>query len=1501
MPEGLSLDKTAVWYATSRMNRLAWVPIPLFLTAIVALKAAGVRTVYEFPFLLLTMNLLFSTLIALFIAYLISRSFLMRGTPGLLLLGCGVLFWGASGFSGASAGLLAGPGSNFANATATIHNICIWLSALCQLSGAILLMRPGRSMHASGLWMALATVAVLGTVGMVVLATLSGLTPTFFVQGHGGTTLRQIVLFSAVIMFALTAVLLRTKGQTSVSQFTFWYALGLGLTAVGLFGVMIEASLGSLVSWSGRASQYLGGVYMLVAALASVYESRVWGIPLEDALRETEERFKILAESTFEGVAISAAGRFLDVNDQFAKMVGYSRNELIGMDVGALVLPEDRERVIKGILSGSESHIEHRVVCRDGTVLTVEAHGRNTTYRERPVRITAVRNITEQIKSQEILREKNLFLKEAQVIARMGGWKANPQTDYLEWTEGVYDIIEAPLDYKPGLSEGITFFVPESIPTIIESLTSCLATGKPFTLECQVTTMKGLKLWTEVRGLAPVVEGARSYVVGTFQDITERKKVEERLRQTYELLEAVTRGTAVIIATVDTDLCFTYFNQAYQAEIKQLTGRDIHLGQSMVELFAHMPEQQRIVVDAWTRILAGEHVNKMIEFGDPGCYRRVYNALQTPIQDATGKVVGAGEVAYDVTRQMQMEEDLRQSEERFKAIASSTPDHILLMDRDLRYILVINPQLGLTEQDMIGKTDHDLFVPEDAERLTQIKRQVLASGLPMQVEIPMLSRNGEQEFFEGAYIPKFDPEGRVDGLIGYFKNISARKQSESMIIRQNLVLQGIRRIFEEAIRWEGEGDIGRTCLEVVEYITGSTMSFIGEIGPDELFHDIAISSPSWEPCSLRDKTGHRRSKENIAIQGLYGSVLVEGRSIMTNTPGTHPYSTGLPEGHPPLKNFLGVPLIIGDKTIGMIAVANREGGYSDEDRKNLESLAPAIHEALLRTRAEEELRRYRQHLEELIHARTQELVERNLRLEQEMSERRHAEGSLRRASVYNRSLIEASPDPLVTIDANGRITDVNKAVEKVTGQTRIELIGTDFSEYFTQPDQARAVYKQVFSMGSVHDYPLEIRHSDGHITPVLYNASVYHDEKGVVLGVFAAARDITALKRAEEEKKNLEDQLIQSQKMEAIGRFAGGIAHDLNNMLYPIIIDIESLMEDSVLDPIMHQTLSQVLKAANRQKDLIRQILAFSRRTDQPLGPLKVAPLIRETLDLLRSTLPSTIEIKQHIDAASDIILGNPTQIQQIIMNLFRNAADAIGTQRGTIEISLANTYLEPGQAHPELQAGGYLTLSVNDSGHGIPSEIMNNIFDPFFTTKEVGKGSGMGLSVVHGILRTHGGAVTVESEPAQGTRFTIYLPLTDKDLISQNQSTDSVLTAKDKVKVLLVDDEEIILSSVRHALTRIGYEVVAIQDGLEALSLFRTEPDRFDLVMTDLTMPHLTGVELAGKLMDIRPNIPVILCTGFNEVMQIDEARKMGIRELLLKPASTHEIKTAITRALEV
>ncbi|HWI56888.1 MAG TPA: PAS domain S-box protein, partial [Bacillota bacterium] len=366
--------------------------------ALLVLKAAPCPGSLDLPYLRAALSFVFGTLIALGVVVLVGRSFLVRGQPGLLLLSCGLLF---SGLSGIIATVVGGQDVNL---NVTIFNLCAWLSAGCHLLGVVLLLRRRRPLPAPGLWLWLGSLLVLTAVGLVALAARAGWTPLFFIQGQGGTPVRQLILSSAVILFALAALLPSAARRQPLSPFLYWYSLGLGLNAAGLLGATLQPVFGGPLSWIAWATMCLGGVYMLMAALASVRESRAWGTALEVALHESEERFQALTQASFEGIAIAEAGRMADCNEQFLRMLGYRREELIGLEIATFVPPEEQGRVLANIVQNREACLEHAVLRKDGTRLLVEAHGKPLAYEGRQVRVVAIRDITERKRADQALQ-----------------------------------------------------------------------------------------------------------------------------------------------------------------------------------------------------------------------------------------------------------------------------------------------------------------------------------------------------------------------------------------------------------------------------------------------------------------------------------------------------------------------------------------------------------------------------------------------------------------------------------------------------------------------------------------------------------------------------------------------------------------------------------------------------------------------------------------------------------------------------------------------------------------------------------------------------------------------------------------------------------------------------------------------------------------------------------------------------------------------------------------
>lgn len=397
------------------------------------------------------------------------------------------------------------------------------------------------------------------------------------------------------------------------------------------------------------------------------------------------------------------------------------------------------------------------------------------------------------------------------------------------------------------------------------------------------------------------------------------------------------------------------------------------------------------------------------------------------------------------------------------------------------------------------------------------------------------------------------------------------------------------------------------------------------------------------------------------------------------------------------------------------------------------------------------------------------------------------------------------------------------------------------------------------------------------------------DSKGNITGAIESIRDIT-------DRKTMETRLIQARKMEAIGTLAGGIAHDFNNILAAIMGYAELAQQDASAAKTPHY-VQQILKSCNRARDLISQILTFSRSAELDLVPVDMAHLAKESLDLLHTTLPSTVQIHTRIGPGACIVLGDSAQMQQIIMNLCTNAAHAMRERGGVLEVAVENVVLtaQTPSVGYDLPPGPYVRLTVSDTGTGIPPSIMDRIFDPFFTTRERGVGTGLGLSIVYAVVKERGGAVSVESEEGKGASFIVHLPAVAVQALPEPATVES--SPSHSERILFVDDEEVLVEMAREMLQELGYRVVAVKSSTLAMELFLANPETFDLVVTDMTMPGMTGMEIATQMLAVRPDIPVVLCTGFSELITEERAKQLGIREFLTKPYSLADLSRALGR----
>lgn len=523
-------------------------------------------------------------------------------------------------------------------------------------------------------------------------------------------------------------------------------------------------------------------------------------------------------------------------------------------------------------------------------------------------------------------------------------------------------------------------------------------------------------------------------------------------------------------------------------------------------------------------------------------------------------------------------------------------------------------------------------------------------------------------------------------------------------------------------------------------------------------------------------------------------------------------------------------------------------------------------------------------LRALVHTKTTSLKE-------EIEERKKTEEDLK----IKESAIAASINAIALIDLNGMLTYVNQSFLALWGyDNEQEVIGKPAVDFWRSEDEARNVLENLRHTNRWLG-EMQARKKDREIFFAQSSFAMVSNKEGLPLCIMASFLDVT-------EKHKFEDQIRQSQRLEAMGTLAGGIAHDFSNILTPILGYADIVQSTLPEGSEVWNNQQAVLDAGYRARDLVQQILAFARQAEHERHPIQIRLIVKEVIKLLRASIPTTIDIKHDIEASSSIVLADPTQIHQIVMNLCTNAYQAMEKTGGTLGISLIAVEVGKGDDKVcgfDLSPGHYLRLEVSDTGGGMDKKTMARIFEPYFTTKERGKGTGLGLALVHGIVKSCGGHITVYSEPGKGTTFHVYLPrVLSKATAPDLDGKEALPTGKERI--LVVDDEEAIVQMERHILEGLGYKVTVSSSSTEALDLLLNQPSQFDLVITDMTMPNLTGAELAQQYLSIKPDALIILYTGFSELINEEKAKAIGICDYIMKPVIKKTLAKAVRNALD-
>lgn len=520
---------------------------------------------------------------------------------------------------------------------------------------------------------------------------------------------------------------------------------------------------------------------------------------------------------------------------------------------------------------------------------------------------------------------------------------------------------------------------------------------------------------------------------------------------------------------------------------------------------------------------------------------------------------------------------------------------------------------------------------------------------------------------------------------------------------------------------------------------------------------------------------------------------------------------------------------------------------------------------------------------------------------QDITKQKQSDEALRTSEEKYRFLADNTYDVIWKMDLDLVFTYVNASIERLMGYTQEEWIGSQLQDYCDKQEFDRL--SKMVEMGIAErdkngfSFETVLNNRFGEQINIEITGQFLLNGSQQPIGLQGVTRDISERKKAEQEKEKLQEQLQQAQKMETIGNLAGGIAHDFNNILASIIGFTELALDETPEGTTAEDSLQEVYSAGKRAKDLVQQILAFARQSGEKRTPLQPVKIAKEVLKFIRSTIPATIQVQHSLDSES-WIMGNATQIHQVLMNLCTNAAYAMEDSGGVLTVSMLDLSFDKEGSPIGIEAGDYVEIKVSDTGSGIAPEIIDSIFDPYFTTKGTGEGTGMGLAMVQGVIESYHGKILVDSQLGKGTTFTTYLPLTRKRTGHKAYMAEQLLTGSEHI--LFVDDEHPIAKMGSQILERLGYSVTTRTSSIEALELFKTKPNDFDLVVTDMTMPNMTGDQLAIEFMKIRNDIPVILCTGYSKKISEGTASEIGIKAFAYKPIVKVDLAKTVRKVLD-
>ncbi|MHC1726212.1 MAG: PAS domain S-box protein [Syntrophobacteraceae bacterium] len=1176
---------------------------------------------------------------------------------------------------------------------------------------------------------------------------------------------------------------------------------------------------------------------------------------------QSEAVLRSLLEATPAGVGLLVERVFAKVNAALCRITGYSEQEMVGMST-RILYPDDEEffgmgkELYEGMEQTGLGMLESCLKRKDGTFIDVLLCLSPFDPMDASAGVTAtVLDITDRKRAEEELKESEQLLKSIIQGYPIPTFMIGKDHRVIHWNRALEEFTGLEASEVVGTSLHWRAFYREERPCMADLLVNedqeaILRWYGERTCKSEVLeeAYEAIQFFPDLgetgkwlRFTSAAIRNSKGVIVGaieTLEDITDREKAEEVLKESENRYRAIFENTVTATIILEEDTIISLAN----AEFEKLTGysRDEIENKKSWTAFVVPEDLEAMLGQHRLRRTEANFALNQYEFRLIDRHNQIKHCLLSIDMIADTKKSIAS--LLDISERKKAEEALISKNRELNDIIEFLPDATVVIDQDRKIIAwnrAIEEMTGVDKKEVLGKPDRDCTVFFYGESRPSLLDLLDAGEEDLESKYRYVERKGEVLYAEtyipcvyggrGAIVfataaPLFDVHGNRVGAIESIRDITESKKKEEALLESQQQLSDIINFLPDAtlvIDKEGRVIAWNRAMEEMTGIQAADMlgkdnfeyalPFYGKRRP--ILIDLVLR-PQEE---VEDEYEHLERKETVIAGEAYMPALRGGEAYLLGTASALFDSRG---------NVVGA----------------------------IESM-------------------------------------------RDITERRRVEEALASAEEKYRSIFENAMEGIYQTTVAGRCIDANPALAIILGYDSPEDLMdtlTDISgQLYVDPEHRVELLRLIEEYGSVREFETQYYRKDRSIAWISLNMHSVLDKNGKVAYLEGTVQDIT-------DRKALESRLIQSQKMEAIGTLAGGIAHDFNNIL-AAIIGYSEIIRMRFDEPTLHGFVEQILRSSDRARDLVKHILTFSRKTEQERRPVQVSLLVKETHQMLLSTLPSTVEIRREIDreAINSTVMADPTQIHQVLMNLCTNAAHAMREKGGVLSITLAKVDIDstPGAEIPDLETGSYLRLSVSDTGHGMDEEVRQRIFDPYFTTKGPDEGTGLGLAVVYGIVKDLPGGITVSSNPGEGTTFRVFFPIFETGETTSVAVSGRLATGKGRI--LIVDDEKYVVEMLKLMLGQLGYEVAARYSSSDALEAFQAQPERFDLVISDQTMPHMTGTDLAKEILKIRPDIPIILCTGFSAMIDEARARKIGIKAFLMKPMALQQLAEEIRKLL--